>query len=239
MRLSAFLLDDEPLAIKRLSRLLADTGRVEIAGSATDPEDALVSVPRLRLDVLFLDVQMPGLNGFEFLARLREPPPVIFTTAYDAYALQAFEVNSMDYLLKPVEPLRLARALTKLDRPQISKRLLRELAASLSPRVYADRIASRTGSRVRFVDVGRVTHFYAHDRLTYAAGGGQNVAVDDAIAELEARLDPARFTRIHRSTLVNVDCIQEIEGATLRLKDGTVLVISRDRLRAVRELLGA
>jgi two-component system LytT family response regulator len=114
--LRAYLVDDEPLAIERLRRLLASAGGLRIAGSATDPAAALDFLNRESIDVLFLDIQMPGMNGFELLSRLNEQPFVIFTTAYDEYALKAFEVNSIDYLLKPIEPEQLARALKKLDR---------------------------------------------------------------------------------------------------------------------------
>src|SRR6266566_9348581 len=114
--LRVFLVDDEPLALKRLSRLLQATGRVKILGSLTDPELAVSHLSKERVDVLFLDIQMPGMNGFEMLAHLPNQPIVIFTTAFDQYALRAFEVNSIDYLLKPVEPEQLDRALSKVER---------------------------------------------------------------------------------------------------------------------------
>src|ERR1051325_8358645 len=114
--LRVFLVDDEMLALKRLSRLLQATGRVEVAGSATDPEAALDYLSKERVDALFLDIQMPSLNGFEMIARLQTQPLIIFTTAYDQYALRAFEVNSIDYLLKPIEAEQLDRALTELER---------------------------------------------------------------------------------------------------------------------------
>src|SRR5438552_7673214 len=114
--LRAYIVDDERLAVKRLTRLLDATGRVEIAGSTTDPEAALAFLQSNAVDVVFLDVQMPGLTGFELLERLESHPLVIFTTAYDQYALNAFSVNSIDYLLKPIEADRLDRALDKLER---------------------------------------------------------------------------------------------------------------------------
>ena len=112
----AYLVDDERLAIERLTRLLEATGRVTIAGSATDPELALAALRTTPVDVLFLDIQMPGLTGFELLERLDHDVTVVFTTAYDRYAIDAFAVNSLDYLLKPIEPERLDRALDKLER---------------------------------------------------------------------------------------------------------------------------
>src|SRR2546423_7895854 len=113
--LRAYLVDDEMLALKRLRRLLQATGRIEIVGSTTEPSTALKFLLNESVDLLFLDIQMPGMNGFELLAKLTTQPTVIFTTAYNKYALRAFEVNSIAYLLKPVEPEQLERALNKLD----------------------------------------------------------------------------------------------------------------------------
>ena len=147
-QLSAYLVDDEPLAIERLTRLLAKFDGLRIAGSATDPAEALsflVSEPGNAIDVLFLDIQMPGMNGFELLSRMPRQPFVIFTTAYDEYALRAFQVNSIDYLLKPIDTDQLQRAVGKLARllpaaqpswqqnPDLPA-LLKQLAASLARR---------------------------------------------------------------------------------------------------------
>jgi YesN/AraC family two-component response regulator len=147
----AYLVDDERLAIERLTRLLGATGRVTVVGSATDPEAALAFLRRTPVDVLFLDIQMPGLTGFELLERLDRDVTVVFTTAYDRYAIDAFGVNSVDYLLKPIEPERLDRALDKLERfagqarPDV-RALARELAAALAPNRRLERIASRVAS---------------------------------------------------------------------------------------------
>lgn len=115
MKLRAYLVDDEPLALERLSRLLQQTGRVEVAGSTTVPEEAVAALTADPSDVCFLDIQMPRLNGFDVLAQLPRQPIVIFTTAYDQYALKAFGVNSVDYLLKPIEPEALERAINKVE----------------------------------------------------------------------------------------------------------------------------
>ena len=245
MLLRAYVLDDERLAVQRLSRLLTDTGRVEIAGSATDPEEALAFLRRNPVHVLFLDIQMPGMNGFELLARLDREIPVVFTTAYDKYALNAFEVNSIDYLLKPVERDRLDRALDRLSKTRGDVRsLARELAAELSPRRGLERVASRVGERTTILDVARVTHFFARDKLTFAVAGGRDHVVDFTLAELESRLDPRRFVRIHRATLLNLAFAQElypgIDGMLVRLKDEkkTELAVARDRVRELKERLG-
>ena len=256
--LRAYLVDDEPLAIQRLERMLAGFGGLRVAGSASDPAQALEFLKSEAVDVLFLDIQMPAMNGFELLAQLDEPPFVIFTTAYDEYALQAFEVNSIDYLVKPIETAQLARAVKKLERlrpvqkpdwqrdPELPV-LLRQLAASLrGPGAgYPRRIASRSGERISFLDLDAVTHFVAQDKLTYAVAAGHRHCVDQTIAELERRLDPSRFLRIHRSALVNVDWIQEVNSwfagkVVLSLKDPqrTQLSVARDRLRGLKSRLG-
>lgn len=252
--LRAVLVDDEPLALRRLARQLADTGRVQVLASFSDPEEALARLPGLAPDVLFTDVQMPAMSGLELVQRLASPPPVVFTTAFDRYALQAFEVSSVDYLLKPVEARGLARALDKLERmypPQAEAAAaqLRTLMAALErtapPRPEPlTRLASRMGARVRVLELAQVSHLYAEDRLTYAAHEGRGYVVDLSLGELERRLDPQRWLRIHRATLVNLDFVAELVGgyadARVRLKDAprTELAVARDRFRALSERLG-
>jgi two-component system, LytTR family, response regulator len=258
--LRAYLVDDEPLALERLRRLLGHLPQLQIIGSATDPAEAVAALNSLEaaIDVLFLDIQMPGMNGFELLARLTVQPFVIFTTAYDQHALRAFETNAIDYLLKPIEPEQLERALKKLGRLRpIAKpewqqnaalpELLKELTASLrEPQpTYPTRIASRVGERISFVVLEDVTHFIAQDKLTFAVVNGKKHNVDQTISDLEHRLDPARFLRIHRSALVNVDWVHEVNSwfagkVVLTLKDTqhTQLTVARDRVRTLKERLG-
>jgi two-component system LytT family response regulator len=249
-QLRAFVLDDEKLAVDRLVRLLEATGRVIIAGTSTDPEDALQRLQRADVDVLFLDIQMPGQTGFELLERLERDLPVIFTTAYDHCALEAFEVNSIDYLLKPIDPDRLERALDKLTRLSAQPRpdvraLARELARQLTPGRRLDRIASRVGERTTLLDVGRITHFFSKDKLTFAVSNGREHVIDHTLSELEERLDSGRFVRIHRATVVNTAFVQELDawidgGVIVRLKDEkkTELSVARDRVRELKERLG-
>jgi two-component system LytT family response regulator len=250
----AFLIDDEPLAVSRLTRMLEETGRVEIVGASNDPSLAVEAVRRAKPDVLFLDIEMPGLTGFDLLDKLGQPQPlVVFTTAYDQYALNAFKVNSVDYLLKPVEPAELTRALNKLERVLGGAEgradvgaLLSQVRAMLGERQpeYLARVASRTGDRVEFIDVAAVTHFYAEDKLTFAATAAKHYALDQSITELEQKLEPARWVRIHRSTLLNVDAVKELRAwfggkLLVRLKDGkTELQVSRDRAAVVKARLG-
>jgi two-component system LytT family response regulator len=249
-RIRAFVVDDERLAIDRLERLLASTGRVDVIGTATDPEEALARLQTQQVDVIFLDIQMPELSGFELLACLDADVPVIFTTAYDQYAIDAFAVNSVDYLLKPIEPARLDRALDKLQRftgdarPDV-RTLARELAAHLTPGRKLERIASRVAERTTILDVARISHFVARDKLTFAVVGGRDHVVDYTLAQLEHRLDTRRFVRAHRGAIVNVAFVEELYpnvdgGMLLRLKDDkkTEISVARDRVRQLKERLG-
>jgi DNA-binding LytR/AlgR family response regulator len=255
MKLRAYLVDDEPPALERLSRLLKKTGRVQIIGSTTEPEEAVTALTADPPDLCFLDIQMPRLNGFEVLSQLTNQPAVIFTTAYDHYALQAFSVNSVDYLLKPIEPEELERPLKKVEglrgsgqpvQPELQA-LLQQLTESLrEPKPeYLERIASQLGERLWFLDLAQVTHFYAEDKLTYAVSQGKSYCVDFAMAELETKLDPKKFVRIHRSTVVNLNWIKEVASLpggmlNVRLKDGrdTDLTVARDRAREFRTRAG-
>jgi two-component system, LytTR family, response regulator len=252
----AFLVDDEMLALKRLRRLLQATGRIEIVGSATESSAALKFLQSESVDLLFLDIQMPGMNGFELLAKLRTQPTIIFTTAYDKYALRAFEVNSIDYLLKPVDPEQLERALKKLDLLRETGRAL-ELRAqvqslitqlsdgfSFAPRVSPDRICSRVGDRIVFIELNHITHFFSEDKLTYAATEIKNYIVDHTISELEQKLQSRGFVRVHRATLINLRFLDELHRwfsgrMLIRMKDKnrTELTVSRDHVKNLKERL--
>jgi two-component system, LytTR family, response regulator len=255
MKLRAYLVDDEPLALARLRRLLDRSQHVEVVGSTTTPAEAVAALTADPPDVCFLDIQMPRLSGFDVLAKLPRQPIVIFTTAYDQYALKAFAVNSVDYLLKPVDPESLERALKKVESLRNSglpsqadlRALLKELTDSLreTKPEYLDRIASRLGDRLWFLDLDRVTHFYSEDKLTYAASEGRAYCVDHSIAELEKKLDPKKFVRIHRSTVVNLAWIKEVTSLpggslNIRLKDArnTDLTVARDRAREFKRRIG-
>lgn len=249
----AFLVDDEPLALKRLAKMLEQTGRVQVVGMSSDALAAAEQIRAIDCDVLFTDIEMPDLSGFEMLARLHPQPLVVFTTAYSHYALQAFDVHSVDYLLKPIDQGHLERALNKLDRirsnmePRPSvEALLRQLAAGLPVKTaYPNRLPSRLGDRIEFVDLARVTHFFASDKLTYASTPKKDFAIDYTIAELESAVDPSRFFRIHRSTVVNLEYVKELyswfsDRMMIKINDGkdTELTVARDRAKALKAKLG-
>jgi len=251
-RLRAFLVDDEPLALTQLARALKATGRVEVVGTATDPEAALAEIPTRAVDVLFLDIHMPGLNGFELLERLAASPLVVFVTASDQSALQAFDTNAVDYVVKPVKRERLARTLDKLDRLRDDparedvRQLLERLAGyylPARPAAFADRVSVDLGQqRTQVIEVARVMYFSAEGKGTLAVTATGSHLVDRPLGELERRLDPRQFVRIHRGTLVNLAYVAEVHpgiggGLLVRLKDGkgTELEVARDRARAVKE----
>ena len=251
--LRALLVDDEPLARTRLARLLAATGRVEVVGQAGDAAEALTILGRTAADVVFLDIHMPGTSGLELAGRLPRGVCVVFTTAYDQHALEAFEANAVDYLLKPIERKRLGRSLDRLERLRTdpsrddATAALERLAASLrqAPEPFLRRVPFRTRDGVQFLDVARITHFAARDRLTHAVTAGAAHVVDYGLAELEAKLDPAKFVRIHRGTVLNLDYLEEIQpwpGGRLvvRLNDGkrTELEVARDRVQALKARVG-
>lgn len=193
-------------------------------------------------------------NGFELLERLSSIEPlVVFTTAYEQYALDAFKVNSIDYLLKPVDARQLDRAIAKLQRIKNGSEtrgnvdaLLKQVRSMLEQREpeYVARLASRTGDRVEFINVSSVTYFYAQDKLTFAATGAKQYALDLTIAELEQKLSPRQWVRIHRSTLLNVDAVKELRAGfggrlLVKLKDGkTELQVARERSTQVKAKLG-
>jgi len=251
----AFLVDDEQPALERLRRMLSATGRVEIVGACTDAVDALRGVRDAAPDLLFLDIHMPELSGFQLLAGLDVQPLVVFTTAYDQHALQAFSVNSIDYLLKPIEPDRLEQALRKAEQlstrgtpPMPVPEVLAHLASVLqgaTKRSWLTRVASRCGDRIEVVDVRRATHFIARDKLTFAVTPEREFVVDQTIADLEDQLNPAHFMRIHRGTIVNLDHLRDLHSdfggrLTVRLNDParTTLTVSRERVRALKQRLG-
>jgi two-component system LytT family response regulator len=242
----AFVVDDEPLAVKRLVRLLEATGRVVVTGTATDPAEAVAALAAAPVDLLFLDIQMPGMDGFELVSRLAAPPLVVFTTAHDEHALAAFRANAIDYLLKPVRAEDLERALAKLDklsaRPDLPD-LLARLQGALAP---PERIASRLGDRTKLVELAQVTHFQAEDKLTIAVTEEGRFVVDPSIGELADRLEARGFFRIHRAVLVNLSFVAELHawiGGALRVrlkdKGRTELTVARDRARALKLKLGA
>ena len=251
--LKALVVDDEQLARDELCYQLAELGGIEIVAQAGDGPQALDAVQRHSPDVVFLDVQMPGLTGFEVARRLidREPPvSIIFVTAYDQHAIQAFEVNAVDYLLKPVEADRLDRAVQRVRRRRADVRPLNDQLQRLVDLVQGrqgrrDQVAVKVGERFLLVQAEEIIFASVVDEsINIVTGQIAGVASFRTLDELQARLDPATFWRVHRSHLVNINKIKEIvpwfsRNYILRMKDAraTEIPVSRSQTRRLREYL--
>ena len=245
MKLRAVIADDEPLARERLRALLGRDPEVEIAAECADGASTAAEVARLRPELLFLDVQMPAADGFEALARIpvdRLPPAVVFVTAHDEHALHAFDVHAADYLLKPFAADRFAQALARA-KERVRARQATNLADLLqSLRAPPDRLVVRSGGRISFLPVDDLDWAGAADNYVELHAGREVHLVRDTLTRLSARLDPKRFLRVHRSTLVNVARVRELRPLAggdyeILLRDGTRLVLSRTFRRAMQRLL--
>jgi two-component system LytT family response regulator len=242
------IVDDEAPARERLKRLLADVEGVELVGEAADGLEAVQMIEDLGPDLVLLDIQMPGLDGFEVIEALEDPPPIIFVTAYDEYAIRAFEVNALDYLLKPFSRARLENAVQRaqaaLDEEEAFAARLRPLLESLAAQGrYLTRLAVCDRDRIRILDANRVDWIGVEEEGAVVHVGDDAYPVHRTLAELASRLDPATFFRAHRSVIVNLDRVQEVipwfKGChKLRLTTGAEVDLSRRRARALREILG-
>ncbi len=248
MHLRVMIIDDEELARKRLRRMLKKyEPEVDIVSEAQNGGEAVERIDAAKPDVIFLDVQMPGFDGFEVVRRLKTKPRIIFATAYDEYALKAFEENTVDYLLKPIEQRRLDKAVDKLrdlfERQSLHfdenvEKLLSKLVSSPLKRLQV-----KVGDRIVLVDCTDIVYFDSGDKYTYLHTADQKYIVDFTLAKLEAKLDPADFVRIHRSTIVNVKYMVELVKwfggkykVKLRDKDKTELVVSRGYVDRIHKL---
>jgi two-component system LytT family response regulator len=224
----ALIVDDERLARAELARLLAVHPEIEIAGEALNGEEALELVARLVPDLLFLDIQMPGMTGFELLERLDEVPQVIFTTAYDQYAIHAFEVNALDYLLKPIAPNRLAAALARLRPPPERSRL--------------EQVFVRDGDRCWIVRLPDIFLLESEGNYTRLHFGSERPLIRRSLNALEEQLDPNLFFRAGRKEIINLKWIDKVDigvngGLTVTLRGGLTVDMSRRQSTRLREIL--
>lgn len=233
------LVDDEPLARERLRQMLGGFADVEVVGEAADGEEAIERTVALRPEVVFLDVQMPGCSGVEVVRSLASPRPrVVFCTSFDEYAVEAFELHAIDYLLKPVTRARLAQTIARLRQEPA-----REPEAALARATQlgeVSRFLARSGGRYRVVPAKDVLCFSVEDGLTALHTSRERFWMDPTLNDLEARLDPTAFCRVSRTALVRLEAIVEVAtivggyGEVL-LRNGAKLQVSRRRFR---ELLG-
>jgi DNA-binding LytR/AlgR family response regulator len=242
------IVDDESPARERLKRLLDGIEGVELTGEAEDGPQAVELIEREQPDLVLLDIQMPGLDGFGVIEALEKPPPIVFVTAYDEYAIRAFEVNALDYLLKPITRERLEKAIRRAqeelaEEHDLSARFAPLLEGLAAQGHYLTRLAVRHRNRIRVLNVDEVDWIGVENEQTFVHVGSEARPVQRTLAELEARLDPARFFRAHRSAIVNLDRVKEIvpwfKGShKLRLTTGAEVELSRAQARALRKILG-
>ena len=233
--MKALLVDDEPLARRELRRLLADFPWLEVCGEAGNIDEAVRRIGKLAPDVLLLDIQLPGGTGFDVLDRLEHVPQVIFTTAHDQHAVRAFEVNALDYLLKPVEPERLAAALAK-----VRQRAEPDAAAAAPAAAALEQLFVRDGPRCWFVPLRDVSLMTAEGNYVRLLWGTRQPLLGRPLAALEQRLDPQAFFRANRRQLVNLAFIEGVEAGLggrlhLRLRGGPEIEVSRRQARAFKE----
>jgi two-component system, LytTR family, response regulator len=226
--MKALIIDDEPPARRELRRLLTDFPWVEVVGEAGNVEQAAQMIASLAPELLFLDIQMPGGSGFDLLTRLEHLPQVIFTTAYDEYAVRAFEVDAIDYLLKPIDPARLTEALGRVRSAQA--------AQTPQPGAVLEKIFVRDGGRCWFVPLREVRLLSSEGNYIRLSWGKSGPLLGRALAALEQRLDPNRFFRANRRQIINLDFIESVElGVNGRLhaqlRDGPEVEISRRQAR--------
>lgn len=216
MRYRAVLIEDEELALSRLKRILSGfPEELEIVGEAKDGPSAIGVINSLEPDLVFMDINLPGCDGFEVLEKLGKQPVVIFTTSHDQHALEAFKTHAVDYLLKPVEAEAVRKTLKKLDdmgfNYEFFSKAIGRLAASMEER-YLSRIGCRVGEKTVLVKTGEVLYFQADNKYTAVRTASRSYLIETALTELEKKLNPKDFLRIHRGTLVNVAWISEIRN---------------------------
>jgi two-component system LytT family response regulator len=250
--LRTLIVDDEPMARRRIRRLLAAEADVEIVGECGDGRSAIDAIHAERPDLVFLDVQMPEADGFAVLRAIAGPPPaVIFVTAFDQYALSAFEVHALDYLLKPFSRQRFAESLaharerfvrTTIDHPDPRLVDLLKALHQAGDKRFLTRFVVRSDGRVRLVEVDSVDWIEAADNYVVLHSGQGRHTVRDTMNRLEEELDPERFVRIHRSTIARIDRVRELVPSfhgdfVVILHDGTRLAMSRGYRQRVESLL--
>jgi two-component system LytT family response regulator len=235
--MKVLVIDDERRARERLIRLLAAFPDVTVAGEADNGLHAVEQIATLKPDAIFLDIQMPGMDGFEVLQNVAQRPATVFVTAYDQYAIQAFEANAVDYLLKPVEADRLQKAVAKLRDKQVGVDRL------LQSRPPLKRLVGKRLQKMHVLPVETIECFIAEDELVFAANPDGRFLLNTTLRDLESRLDADQFARVHKSAIVNLAKVVEIDpdsrsSGSVRLQSGQSLELSRRYAARLRDLLG-
>jgi two-component system LytT family response regulator len=241
--IKAIIIDDERLARNELKKLLLDFPEIEVIAEAANAAEGIEKIDSLNPDLIFLDIQMPGKTGFDMLAELERAPNVIFTTAYDEYALKAFEVNALDYLLKPVEPKRLADALQKLQVEE-DKEPLSDHTISVNRSILSehDQVFVKDGERCWFVKLSDIRLFESVGNYAKVYFGPNKPLILKSLNALEERLDEKVFFRANRKHIVNLRLIEKIEpyfngGLLLEMKGGEKIEVSRRQTVKFKEMM--
>jgi two-component system LytT family response regulator len=241
--LRVVIVDDEEPARLAVRQHLETIGGAAVVAECANGFEAIKAVAELKPDVLLLDVQMPKLDGFEVLEVVGKDVPVVFVTAYDEFALRAFEVHAVDYLLKPFAPERLQEALERVRTRQAGTVTPAQLrAAARRPGAPLDRVVIRDGADVHVLNVGKIDYVEAQDDYVSFHTAGKSLLKEQTLTELESQLDPRRFVRIHRSYLLNIERLGKVElyakdSRVAILHDGTKLPVSRAGYQRLQQLL--
>lgn len=229
------IVDDERLARQELRRLLAGHGDVEVAGEARNADEAEDLLERFEPELLFLDIQMPGRSGLEMLEQFANPPQTILTTAFDRYALRGFELNAVDYLLKPIAPERLTEALRRVRERMQAHAVDKQSAAVL------DQVFVRDGERCWLVRMEEIALLRSEGNYTRVVFGGNQPLIPRSLAQIETRLDGNMFFRANRKEILNLRRVEAItpegDGYSVALTGGPSVAVSRRQAKAMREML--
>lgn len=240
--ITTLIVDDEAPARALLREFLADYPQFAVAAECANGYEAVKAAAEHRPDLLFLDIQMPKLDGFEVLELLDRKPYVVFVTAYDEYALRAFQVHAIDYLLKPFTPVRFAEVAAHAEEMVRRGAPSNAAVAASSARKPLQRIAFKDGATIDVVPVQRIDYIEAQDDYVHVHARGQKHVKQQTLGELEALLDATRFIRVHRSYIVNVESLARVEpyakdSRVALLKDGTRVPVSRAGYERLKGLL--
>ncbi len=242
MTKKAIIIDDERLARKELKKLLSDFPEIEIIDEASNVDEGVQKIEAQNPDLIFLDIQMPGKTGFDLLRELHRTPEVIFTTAYDEYALRAFEVNALDYLLKPIEPKRLADAIHKLDEDESENSEEESIFANRGMLGESDQVFVKDGERCWFVKLSDIRLFESVGNYVKVFFGTNKPLILKSLNALEERLDEKMFFRANRKHIVNLRMIEKVEpyfngGLLLEIQGGDKIEVSRRQAVKFKEMM--
>ncbi len=242
MAIRAIIIDDERLARNELKKLLHDHGEVEVIDEAANVDEGVEKIEMQNPDLIFLDIQMPGKTGFQLLEELERAPHVVFTTAYDEYALKAFEVNALDYLLKPVEPKRLTDAIQKVQYEITKESADANGSFSRGPLTDLDQVFVKDGERCWFVKLGEIRLFESVGNYAKVFFTTNKPLILKSLNALEERLDPRTFFRANRKHIINLRWIEKIEpyfngGLLIELKGGEKIEVSRRQTVKFKEMM--